>query len=108
MNTDKIDLEVERLLSELINFDINSDEYKKTIEAIRSLTEVKAKNLEAFKIYTEAVKIENESKFKFNRFGLTPDTVFSGLISILGIGIIVSYEHIHIITSKAISHVRKL
>jgi len=52
------------------------------------------------------VKLEGLKNTQRSR-ALSRDTEFSGVVSLLGIGFIVSYEHLHVIASKAVGFVPK-
>ena len=53
---------------------------------------------------TELYKIRNENRSR----RVSPDTLATIVANLLGIGIIVGHERTHIVTSKALTFIRKL
>lgn len=53
---------------------------------------------------TELYKIRNETRSR----RVSPDTLASVTANLLGIGIIVGHERVHIVTSKALGFIKKL
>ena len=54
------------------------------------------------------IKLETlKATTKRPKWGLSPDAVFAGIVSLTGIVIIVAYEHVHVMTSKALDRIPK-
>ena len=79
--------EIERVLHELQKHDIRGNEYSKTINYLEKL-----------------YRVRGESSPR----PIDPNIVVSAVTSILGIVMILSYERLGIITSKAMSLVRRV
>jgi len=80
------DAEVDRVLDLMSNMKPSTDDYKKTVESLKTLCEARSKK--------SALLIE-------------PETIITALSSILGIVLILQHERLNVVTSRAISFVRK-
>lgn len=80
-----VDNEISRTITVLQGHEPNSKEYGETLEQLQKLQ-----------------KIRQEEKPD----RLSTDAMFQGFVSILGIGLILQHEHLHPITSKALSFIR--
>lgn len=80
------DAEVDRLLDLMSNMEPSTDDYKKVVESLKTLCEARSKK--------PALIIE-------------PETVVTALSSLLGIVLILQHERLNVVTSRAISFVRK-
>jgi hypothetical protein len=74
--------------------DPQQDDYLKMIGALERLYELKEK--------------EEDKKFWKNLKNINPDTTASIIGNLVGILLILHYEHIHVLTSKALNFVNKL
>lgn len=77
--------EIERLLAELEDLDPWSEDYAKTVNNLRTLVEAEGKKASWLK----------------------PEIIAPIIGGIIQIGMILSFEHAHVLTSKAISFVRR-
>lgn len=73
----------------LADLQVGSDEYAKALEHVTKLTKLKAPEKEPKK-------------------PVSPDAVIAAAANIAGILLILQYEHIHVITSKALGFVAKV
>ena len=80
------DKEVDRILALMSNMEPSSEDYKKAAESLKTLCEARAKK--------PAHLIE-------------PEAIVAALSSLLGIVLILQHERLHVVTSRAISFVRK-
>jgi hypothetical protein len=78
---------IDRVMSDMKNEDPNSEKYTIMVDQL-------------VKLY--ALKNENRSR------RVSPDTLATIMANLLGIGIIVGHERTHIVTSKALTFIRKL
>lgn len=82
-----LDEEIKRVVDYISILDPTSEEYKKAVENLKVLTEAKA-------------TYETETKAKLN-----PNSVLAVGGNLLGIGMVLGYERLHIIASKALSFI---
>jgi len=80
------DKEVDRLVGLMSEMEPSSEDYKKTVESLKTLCEARGK---------KAAQL------------IEPEAVLAALSSLLGIVLILSHERLHVVTSRAISFVRK-
>ena len=78
---------LERVMQDMKGEDPNTEKYAQMREQL-----------------TELYKIRNENRSR----RVSPDTLATIGANLLGIGIIVGHERTHIVTSKALSFIRKL
>lgn len=78
---------IERVLSEMDNETVDSDEYAKMVERLKALHEMKT--------------VESKPR-------VSPETALTIGANLLGILMIVGHERTHIVTSKALGFVLKL
>ena len=81
----QLEAETDRVLTYLATQKIDSDEYAKALEHVVKLQEMK----------------EDEKPSR-----LSPDSILMAATNIVGILLIISYEHSHVITSRAMNQVR--
>lgn len=93
-NQDKepIDKEIERVLKVMSRMKPFTTEYKEASKNLKELYESK--------------RINSDQGTKSDRTPST-DTIIIAVTNILGIVLILSYEHVHVITSRAINFVLK-
>ena len=84
-----LDEEIKRVIEVMSECDPGSDKYVQMSENLKRLTEAKA-------------NYETEDKAKLN-----PNTILTAASNLLGIGLILNYEKLNIITSKALSFIIK-
>lgn len=77
-----IDGEVNHLLKQMEGMDVTSDDYAEAAKTLKTLCEARG--------------------IKTNR-SISMDTIIAASANLLGIALILEYEQIHVITSKAIS-----
>lgn len=85
--TTPFDEEIERLTRELKNHTIGSDEYSTSLDTI-----------------TKLQKVRNEERSS----QISKDTWITAGTNLLGILLIISYEHSHVMTSKALPFVKRV
>lgn len=78
---------IERVLNDMKTEDAHTEKYASSADQL-------------VKLY--ALKTESRSR------RVSPDTMATVIANLLGIGIIVGHERVHIVTSKALSFVQKL
>lgn len=108
-DTDKIDLDtvIDAALIELSGFTADSSEYKTILDRLQTLYTIKvASDKASFDNMRTIHDIETGSKEPTKK-GVSPDTLVSAGASLAGIFMILSYEHVAPITSKALSFVTK-
>lgn len=81
-----LDAPIAKVLSEMETYSPETPEYKNAIKQLDRLMKMKAKD---------------------SPKRISPDAVLSAVAYILGIGIIVTYEHKHVLVSKALSFIQK-
>lgn len=81
----KFDNVIDKTLDELLEYDSNSDEFQKNLDYLERL---------------KALTSKDEKR-------VSPDTVALILGNLLGIVIIVGYEHAHVVTTKALGFTLK-
>lgn len=86
MEQQPIDKEVDRVIELMSNMKPESDEYFQTVQALKVLLEVRARK--------EAPRIN-------------PEIIFTVIGNLVGIVLILRHENLNVITSKAISFVRR-
>lgn len=89
-----LELEVDRILKEMQNVKVTSEEYKAMVARLQVLCEAKEREI-----------VENTSLSPWR--SISPDTIVTVAGSLLGIMIIVWHEKADVITSKALSFVLK-
>lgn len=82
----QLEAETDRVLSYLANRQIDSEEYAKALEYVVKLQKMK----------------EDEKPTR-----LSPDNMLLAATNILGILLIIRYEHVNVITSRAMNLVRQ-
>jgi hypothetical protein len=80
----RLDQEIDRALTQLSNLNVDSEEYEKLLERVTKLHKMKA-----------------ESKPS----GVSPDTALLAATNLAGILMIINYERIHVISTKALGFV---
>lgn len=80
------DREVERLLGLMSELDPTTDDYKKAVEALKTLCEARSKK---------------------PAFPIDLEMLIQSFTSILGIVLILNHERINVVTSRAIGFVKK-
>lgn len=107
-DTDKIDLDtvIDAALIELSSFNADTSEYKTILDRVQTLYSIKiASEKSVFDNMRTAHDVEADSKKP--KKTVSPDTLVSAGASLAGIFMILSYEHIAPITTKALSFVTK-
>lgn len=85
-NLKPLNEEIERVLKHMSSLDLESEEYNHALRHLERLT---------------AVKTETRPK------RVSGDTMLTVVGNLLGVFTIVSYEHVHVMTSKALGQVIK-
>lgn len=84
---DRIDSEIVMVLNRLEDIEPYDDKYQKVAENLERL----------YKIKRLSNEVEKSSK---DRFEVSPDVIFSSIVSLIGIGAVLHYEQLNVITSK--------
>lgn len=77
---------IDNVIEEMAEFGVYNEDYDRLLACLEKLYDIR-----------------DESK---SRKRISPDTLATVAGNLIGILMIVSYEHTHVITSKAISHIR--
>lgn len=81
-----LDEAIDRIMNDMTTVTPGSEEYATLLERLERLTKLKTDT---------------------RRQPISPDTVLTVVGNLLGVGVIVSYEHAHVITSKALGQLLK-
>lgn len=81
----KFDEEVDRLMGELAEWPVNSENYQIALESLERLYELKGKK----------------------KFKVSPDTVAVVVGNLAGIVLILNHERLHVVSSKALGFVMR-
>jgi len=82
-----IDQEIERHVEYLRMLPLNSDEYEETLKRLTELHRIKARS---------------------RKFNVSQDVIFGAVANILGIIVIMNYERLHVISTKAFNWPKRL
>jgi len=63
--------------------------------------------LKEYKDVAEAVKLLSEARSKKNAFPLDPDVLVSAGLNLIGVILILQYENLHVVTSRAMNYLKK-
>lgn len=86
--------------------DKRTDIEKEIARVTEILSQIDPKSTD-YRIVVEHLERLRKAATYETRKGISPDTVFATLGNLAGIGLILGYEHAHVITSKALSFVTK-
>lgn len=122
-NIEKLDSVINDALIALANFDEGSDDYTKTVNQLKTLysiketiadTKVKEWEVHEKGMHSSAdlrlkeLEIQNGEKAFFWKLPVRSETLVPVIGSLVGIVIVVAYEHTHIVTSKALGMVTNI
>lgn len=79
---------IDQLTLQLAHMDVDDPDYVRCVNHLERLHRIKAEEAQ-------------------NHRGIDPNTVVTALANLLGIGIIVGYERVHVVTTKALAFVLK-
>lgn len=85
MADDKLNLEIERVLSYMKQFDPDTQEYQDSVQALRILYDVRSRP---------------------RAFIIDPNTLATGLFGILNVLLIMNHERLHVISTRAFGVVK--
>jgi hypothetical protein len=80
------DKEVDRILGLMSEMDPSHDDYTRTAESLKTVCEARAKK---------------------PGFPVDPEVLITATVNLIGIMLILQHERLHVVTSRAISFVRK-
>ena len=86
MNNSPFDTEVDRILALMSKMDPSHDNYKLAAESLKTLCEARAKK---------------------PAFPIEPEALIAAASSLLGIVLILQYERLHVVTTRAVGFIRK-
>lgn len=84
---DPFDIEVNHILKQMASMEPESTDYKAAVDNLKTLTEARGQKTNST---------------------ISADTIVSGVVSLLGILLILNHEKLDVITSKSISFIPKM
>ena len=78
------DVQIKRVFEELAKFDVDSEEYKEILATLESLVSINKKSLK-----------------------ISPETIALGVVNLVGILLVLNFERVGVVTSRALNFIKK-